>query len=103
METSLSTRGTATACHPQAWAASAIPYLLSTALGLAPEAFDHRLRVVRPLLPNWTDWVEVCRLRVGTARVDLRFEQAGDRVALKVLAVDGELEVVMEPDAVGPA
>jgi glycogen debranching enzyme len=91
------------ACHPQAWAAGAIPYLLATALGLVPEAFDRRLRVVRPLLPKWTNWIEVRRLRVGPARVDLRFEQAGDQVALEVLAVDGELDVVAEPDGTDPA
>jgi glycogen debranching enzyme len=32
------------ACHPQAWAAGSVPYLLTTLLGLMPEAFDRRLR-----------------------------------------------------------
>src|SRR5581483_9096126 len=27
------------ACHPQAWAAGSIPYLIETILGLTPEAF----------------------------------------------------------------
>ena len=61
-----------------------------------------RLRsLLSRLLPKWTDWVEVRRLKVGAALVDLRFEQSGDRVALEVLAVDGELEVVVEPDGAG--
>ncbi len=31
------------ACHPQAWAAGSIPSLLTTLLGLRPEAFERRL------------------------------------------------------------
>jgi glycogen debranching enzyme len=40
------------ACHPQAWAAGSVPYLLENLLGLVPEAFEHRLRVRRPVLPE---------------------------------------------------
>ena len=61
------------ACHPQAWAAGSVPFLLQSLLGLTPEAFDGRLRIVRPVLPDGVDRVELHRLRVGEARVDLRF------------------------------
>lgn len=46
------------ACHPQAWAAGAIPYLLEIALGLTPEAFAQRLRIIRPVLLDFSlnDW-----------------------------------------------
>jgi glycogen debranching enzyme len=37
------------ACHPMAWAAGAIPFMMQTLLGLVPEAFEHRLRIVRPV------------------------------------------------------
>ena len=88
------------ACHPQAWAAGAVPYLLETALGLRPAAFERRLLIARPMLPPFTDWVEVRGLRVGRARADLRFERsASGRVAAHVLAVDGDLDVVMELQA----
>ena len=81
------------ACQPQAWAAGTVPYLLQVMLGLTPEAFDKRLRVTRPLLPDFVNHVEVKRLRVGAARVDLLIERVGGGVGVSVLRNDGELEV----------
>jgi hypothetical protein len=87
------------ACHPQAWAAGSIPYLMEAMLGLSPEAFDKRLRVVRPLLPHFVNHMELRDLAVGGAHVSLRFERTSeDTTAVTVLDSDGELEVVVEPD-----
>ncbi len=82
------------ACHPQAWAAGAVPFLLETSLGLIPEAFDKRLRVVRPHLPEFINLVEIRHLRVGKGSVDLRFQRK-DRSELDVtvLHVAGDLSV----------
>jgi glycogen debranching enzyme len=87
------------AVHPQAWASGAMPYLLTTLLGLSPEAFSHRLRIVRPMLPESVHVLEVHRLRVGQASVHLLFE-AGPQstVQVHVLKIDGDLKVVIEPD-----
>jgi glycogen debranching enzyme len=86
------------ACHPQAWAAAAIPYLLTTGLGLHPDGLEHSLRIRRPSLPRSVKRVEVEGLRVGGARVDLLFERAGSggRVALTDARVEGDLAVVLE-------
>jgi len=85
------------ACHPQAWAAGAVPYLIETLLGLVPEAFRHRLRIVRPVLPDLIYYTEVHGLRVGGARADLRLERtSGGDIDAKVLKVDGRLEVTIE-------
>jgi glycogen debranching enzyme len=84
--------------HPQAWGAGSVPYLLESMLGLVPEAFEHRLRVVRPLLPEFVDWLELRRLRVASAAVDLRLARAHDEIAVEVLRVDGDLDVVVEPN-----
>jgi glycogen debranching enzyme len=82
--------------HPQAWAAGAIPYMIETLLGLAPEAFDRRLRIVQPILPDFIDVLEIHRLRVGTAQVDLRFERSADgSFSVKVLRLQGNLDVVI--------
>jgi glycogen debranching enzyme len=84
------------ACHPQAWAAAAVPYLLSSALGLEADALDGRLRVHRPSLPSWLNRVRVENLRVGSSRVDLTFERAGaGQVALTEAQIEGDLEVVL--------
>jgi glycogen debranching enzyme len=81
---------------PQAWAAGTIPHMLETLLGLQPEAFEHRLRVVRPALPDFFSRLEVHRLRVGADRVDLRFERIGGVMAVQVLGRMGGLNVVVE-------
>jgi glycogen debranching enzyme len=86
------------ACRPQAWAAGAIPFLLTTGLGLRADALARRLVVERPALPRWLHRVEVTGLRVGRARVDLLFERTRgtDHVALSDARVDGDLEVVLQ-------
>jgi glycogen debranching enzyme len=85
------------ACRPQAWAAGAIPFLLTTALGLRADALQRRLVVQGPALPGWLHRVEVTGLPVGGARVDLLFERTRgtDHVALSDARVDGDLEVVI--------
>ncbi len=88
----------AVACHPQAWASGATPYLLETLLGLTPEAFDHRLRIVRPMLPETVGQVQLRQLRVGSARLDLQFQRADNgKIDVKVLKQEGALEVRIEP------
>lgn len=82
---------------PQAWAAGAIPYLLEALMGLIPEAFDRRLRIVRPVLPDPVDELEIQGLRVGEARVDLRYERSSNgTVRAQALRVDGALDVLVE-------
>jgi glycogen debranching enzyme len=85
------------ACHPQAWAAGAVPYLLQAVLGLTAEGFEHRLRIRHPVLPEFVRWLELHRLRVGHAHADLRFERAQNgTVHVTVVNIDGDLDVVVE-------
>ena len=86
------------ACHPQAWAAGAIPFLVETFLGLAPDAFNQRLKIVRPILPEFINQVEFRKLRVGQSSVNLRFERKRDR-SLEVQVGEvtgGDLKVEVE-------
>jgi glycogen debranching enzyme len=87
------------ACSPQAWAAGSLPWMLMAGLGLIPDAFGATLRIRRPSLPRHIDRVAVSNLRVGDAHVDLLFERVAhkrDSVALTDVAVDGNLDVVLE-------
>jgi glycogen debranching enzyme len=87
------------ACRPQAWAAGAIPYLLTVALGLQPNALERTLRIRRPLLPRHLDSLTLRDLQVGDARVDLRFERVhpGKRaVAVTAATVRGDLDVSVD-------
>ena len=86
------------ACHPQAWAAGSVPYLLESLLGLVPDAFDRRLRVVRPMLPEFVDRLTLRDLGVAGARVALGFERTGDgSTAVTILQNDGGIDVVIDP------
>jgi hypothetical protein len=70
--------------------------LLTCGLGLSPDALDRRLRIVRPSLPSRLERVDVTGLALGDARIDLRFERAGEHVTLADARVEGDAEVVLE-------
>jgi glycogen debranching enzyme len=82
------------ACRPQAFAAAALPYLLTSILGLVADSPGARLYVVRPRLPSWLDFVRLSGLRVGEATVDLAFQRRGSRTVTEVIGQSGALEVV---------
>jgi len=91
--------GSRTACHPQAWAAGTVPYLIPAVLGLTPDGFERRLRIRHPVLLEFVHWLELHRLRVGRAHADLRFERtANGTVHAVVVNLDGDLDVVIEDD-----
>lgn len=82
------------ACHPQAWSAGSTPYLLTNLLGLIPDGFAHRLRIVRPRLPGLIGLIEIHNLRVGDARADIRFSPSDEGpAAVNVLKIEGKLDV----------
>jgi glycogen debranching enzyme len=88
---------------PQAWSASATVQLLQVMLGLYPFAPARVLGLVRPRLPAWLSSVTLRGLRVGDARLALRFERDTDGSAHhSVVDQVGELHVleVPPPDAV---
>jgi glycogen debranching enzyme len=85
--------------HPQAWGAGSVPFMLTTLLGLEPDAFSRKLRIVRPLLPEFVEGLDLLRLAVGAAKVDLRFSRTAREVSVEILRLDGELEVDIEQGA----
>src|SRR5205823_5726800 len=91
---------------PQAWSASATIQLVQMMLGIYPFAPARVLALVRPRLPSWLPALTVRNLRVGDARVSLRFMRGRDGTAHhEVLDRDGKLLVVTvpPPDPVDPA
>lgn len=84
------------ACHPQAWASGAIPFMLQVLLGVEPDAFSGRLFVRRPALPSFVDRLEWQGLRVGGSEVDLTFSQRDGQLSVEVTRRSGELEVIVE-------
>lgn len=83
---------------PQAWSASATLQLAQIMLGMYPFAPMRLLALVRPRLPAGIDEVVVRNLRVGDARVSLRFRRQPDGSAShEVLARHGTLIVAEAP------
>jgi glycogen debranching enzyme len=77
---------------PQAWAAGSVFHLLRALLGLDADAHQKKL-YVDPVLPAWLPEITLHGLRVGDARVDLRFWRDGEESRHEVLGVEGELDV----------
>lgn len=88
---------------PQGWNLSTHPLLLQSLLGLYPAA-PLRLLLVDPALPPWLPEVTIRDLRIGEARVTLRFRRDGDGEShVEVVERTGTLRVVRQPspDALG--
>ncbi|MBV9324560.1 MAG: amylo-alpha-1,6-glucosidase [Chloroflexi bacterium] len=84
------------ACNPQAWAAGAIPFMLTCMLGLHPDAFHRRLHIRHAALPEWLAWVNLHAVRVGQAEVDLRYERSDKTTVVAVTRKRGDVLVSVE-------
>lgn len=81
---------------PQAWAAGSVFHLLQAILGLQADAPRGRLRV-DPVLPAWLPNVTLYGLRVGRAKLDLRFWRDGEQTRWEASAREASIDVSQEP------
>ena len=82
---------------PQAWSASAVFALLQAMLGLYPYA-PLSMLIVDPHLPEWLPELTLRDLRVGKARITIRFKRRKDgRTSYRVIDQEGTLHVVRQP------
>ena len=87
------------ACHPQTRSAGSFPSMLTKRLGIEPEAFSGRLRIRRPILPDYVDRIQIRGMRVGEARVDVNIERiSAEKSSVNVTDLEGELDVVVGDD-----
>jgi glycogen debranching enzyme len=77
---------------PQAWAAGAMPWLISNMLGLKANA-PHQQLQVQPVLPDWLPDLHLTHLNVGDATIDLRFWREGQRTQWEITHLKGKLDV----------
>ena len=77
---------------PQAWAAGAMPWLISSMLGLEADAPNRRLQI-QPVLPDWLPDLHLTHLNVGDATVDLRFWSEGERTRWEITHLKGKLDI----------
>jgi glycogen debranching enzyme len=82
---------------PQAWNQSVWPLLVQVLLGLVPVA-PLQILAVDPILPAWLPELNVKRLRLGDAIVDLRFYRDGEGEShYEVTDQEGSIRVVRQP------
>jgi glycogen debranching enzyme len=77
-------------CSPQAWASGAWFLLLTSILGIRPNAPQKELNIVNPELPEWLNHLQIRNLRIGESRVALDFVRDSDRTYCNVVKVEGE-------------
>jgi glycogen debranching enzyme len=85
------------ACHPQAWAAGSVPFLVTSLLGLVPDAFNRRLQIDRPILPKHVNELEFRRLKIGGGSVDLHFRRTREETAQVTVTNVSSVQVNVEP------
>jgi len=84
------------ACSPQAWSASSVFSLVQALLGLYPYA-PLKMLIIDPHLPEWLPEITLRDLRVGKARVTIRFRRRSDgRTSYRILDQRGKLHVVRQ-------
>lgn len=82
---------------PQAWNQSVPGILLQSILGIFPIAVANTL-LLDPLLPPWLPQLELRDLRVGRAKVTIRFERnKTGSTGYDVLAQEGQLRLIRQP------
>jgi glycogen debranching enzyme len=80
----------------QAWSSSSVFMLLQAMLGLYPYA-PLKMLIVDPHLPEWLPEITLRDLRVGKAKVTIRFRRGkGGRTGYRILDQQGALHVVRQ-------
>ncbi len=84
------------ACAPQAWSSTVVFALLQACLGIeisnTPQA---QITFCKPWLPPWLDSLEIKKLAVGTASVDVFLQRYDNDVGVNVLRREGNIKVTV--------
>jgi glycogen debranching enzyme len=85
------------ACAPQAWSAATPFALLQACLGMECDGDAQVVRLRRPKLPPFLDWIRVRNLSVGGTRLEILVQRHRNEVAVSLVDRDGpaQLEVIL--------
>jgi glycogen debranching enzyme len=81
------------ACAPQAWAAATPFALLQACLGMECDAGAQVLRLRRPRLPPFLDWVRLRNLTLAGSRLELLVQRHRSEVSVSLVERDGPAQV----------
>lgn len=77
-------------CSPQAWASGSPLLLLTSILGLRPNALRKELCIVNPHLPDFLSSLRIENFRVGNSRIALDFQRRDERTSCSVVGIEGD-------------
>jgi glycogen debranching enzyme len=83
-------------CSPQAWAAGSMFQIVKACINLQPDAYNNRVRIVEPSLPDWLENLTIRGLRVGNASFDLSLAARSGTTFCQLLRKSGNLRVIVE-------
>ena len=83
------------ACAPQSWSAASVFLLLQSCLGLSINAPETKICFYRPLLPEFLQEIQIERLPVGEASVDLLLQNYGHDVGINIIRREGPVEIAI--------
>ncbi len=83
------------ACSPQAWAAGSVLHLLTSMLGMQPDATARRITFNAPVLPGWLRFVELHDLRIGSSSIDLAVSRGRDGASVELIGRRGDVELIV--------
>ncbi len=82
------------ACSPQAWAATAILFLLQNCLGLGFDVERRQVEFKHPILPAFLQEVTLYGLSLADARIDVAVRRSKSDVTISVLSRKGEIDAI---------
>ncbi|HEX2910088.1 MAG TPA: glycogen debranching N-terminal domain-containing protein [Chloroflexia bacterium] len=84
------------ACRPQAWAAGAVPFMLTSLLGIIPDLPNATLRIVKPFMPEWLERLTIYNLAVGDKQLSLEFTREESETLVRLLNRRGNIKLSVE-------
>jgi glycogen debranching enzyme len=82
------------ACSPQSWASASVFLLLQSCLGLTIDAPRSQISFDRPTLPEFLQEVQIRKLKVKQATVDLSIQRREKGVSITILEREGQVHIV---------
>ena len=84
------------ACAPQAWSSTVVFALLQACLGIEiSNTPQPQITFCKPWLPPWLDSLEIKKLAVGNASVDVFLQRYSNDVGVNVLRREGNIKVTV--------
>jgi glycogen debranching enzyme len=83
-------------CEPQAWAAGSMFLMLTSSLGLTPDAVHHQLTIKKPYLPPFLSTIRITNIRVGSETATLYFARQLSKTTCTIDKKSDGLKVVIE-------